>query len=165
MILSSHCSALIGQEAVSFGFQFEHKNLSLKSAMITSNYKNRKNLSFIQFDGTVKPGTTGGPLVNVRTGEVIGIVANKELKMTNNFLELMKIINSNLETLKEAEGKWKLDDIDPIQVLIANQNQIKHIVTEFFSNSTVRIGLALDIGHVTEYLENYHEIDVENIIS
>jgi hypothetical protein len=62
-------------------------------------------------------------------------------------------MNANLEVLKQAEGKIMMQDVDPIQVLIANQNQIKHLAHEFFRNASINSGFALDIHQVSEYLD------------
>jgi hypothetical protein len=66
---------------------------------------------------------------------------------------MMKIINDNLKALKEGEGKINIQDIDPIQVLIASQNQIKHIAKEFYKSADIRTGFALTINHIINYFE------------
>ena len=43
------------------------------------------------------------------------------------------------------------DDVDPVQVLIANQNQIKHIAKEFFKNANVRVGFAVELCNMIDY--------------
>ena len=159
--LCRNCSPSPGLEAVSMAYQNEYNNMSIKSAMVSSYYKNSKGLSFIQYDGTVKQGGSGGPLIEVVNGTVLGIISNKEMSLVKNYSYLSDIVDQNLRVLKGEEGKWQINDIDPIQVLIANQNQIKHISREFFRNSTVRIGFALDIGHLIDYLEGSFEFDFD----
>jgi hypothetical protein len=161
LLLCKACSSQIGQSISVIGYQAEHKNLSLKTGFISSNFVNDKGLSFIQYDGTIKPGNSGAPLIDAEYGNVLGIVMNKELALSKSYHELTKIIDSNLKTLKEFEGKMNLFDIDPIQVLIANQSQIKHNAKEFFMNATVKIGLAIEIDHVVEYLDGRTAIDSE----
>ncbi len=161
LTLCRNCSPALGLEAVSMAYQTEYNNLSIKSALVSSSYKNENGLSFIQYDGTVKPGSSGGPLIDVHSGSVLGIITNKEMSLVKNYRNLIDIADGNLKLLKGEEGKWQINDIDPIQVLIANQNQIKHIAKEFFRNSTVRIGFALDIGHLMDYLEGSFEFDFD----
>ena len=55
--------------------------------------------------------------------------------------------------LKEAEGKINFQDIDPVQVLIANQNQIKHMAQDFFKTASIMYGFALEINQVSEYID------------
>lgn len=159
--LCRDCGPILGQEAVSLAYQSEYNNVSIKSAMVSSCFKNELGLSFIQYDGTVKPGSSGGPLIDIVSGTVLGITSVKEMSVVKNYKKLSNIIENNLALLKAEEGKWQINDIDPIQVLIANQNQIKHVAREFFKNSTVRIGFALDIGHLIDYLEGSFEFDFD----
>ena len=152
--LCNACGPSIGMDAVTISYQSEYNNISLKPAVISSFYKNNSGLTYIQYDGSVKLGSTGGPLIDVKSGKVIGIVANKELKVMKIYKKLIKILDSNIESLQKVEGNWNVNDIDPIQVLIANQHMIKHISREFISNSSTRVGVALDIGHLIETMES-----------
>ncbi len=161
LALCCSCSSQIGMSIIVIGYQSEHKNLSLKTGFISSNCFNDKGLSLIQYDGTIKAGNSGAPLIDAECGNVLGVVMNKELSISKSYRELNKIIDSNLEVLKEFEGKLRLYEIDPIQVLVANQNQIKHISKEFFMNATVKMGLALEINHLIEYLDIGSSLDME----
>jgi hypothetical protein len=70
---------------------------------------------------------------------------------------MMRIINNNLKVLHEAEGKINMEDIDPIQVLIVNQNQIKHMAAEFFKTMNLRVGLAAEICNLGDYCPDREE--------
>ncbi len=159
--LSRSRNSSLGLEAVSMAFQTEYRNISIKSALVSSYYRSERGLTYLQYDGTVKPGSSGGPLIDVQSAQVIGIITNKEMKIVKNYHKLMEIIRNNLSLLKEEEGKWQINDIDPIQVLIASQNQIRHVAREFIKNSTVRIGFALEVGHLVELLESAIEYDFD----
>jgi hypothetical protein len=160
--LCKSCEVRIGQSIAVIGYQVEHHNLALKPGTISSHYKNSKGLSFIQYDGTIKPGNSGAPLLDYQTGSVLGVVLNKEMGFVKSYKELNEIIDTNLKFLKEQEGKANLFDVDLAQVLSANQKQIKHILREFFLNATVRVGFALEIGHVVECLESKSDIDIDS---
>ena len=58
--------------------------------------------------------------------------------------------------LKDAEGKITIQEIDPIQVLTANQNQIKHMVRLFFKATDIRTAIAYDVQHLKDYLHDMH---------
>jgi hypothetical protein len=161
LVLCKSCELKIGLPIAVIGYQLEHKNLALKAGIISSLYTNSKGLSFIQYDGTLKPGNSGAPLLDAETGRVIGVVTNREMGISKSYKELMEIIDSNLKILKEHEGKPDAIDVDMAQVLFANQSQIKHIAREFFLNATFSIRYALDIGHVVEYLESKMEMDLD----
>ena len=161
LILCSACSSQIGQSISVIGYQSEHKNLSLKTGFISSYYVNDKGLNYIQYDGTIKPGNSGAPLIDAEHGNVLGVVMNKELALSKSYHEQIKIFDANLKTLKEIVGKVSICDIDPMQVLLANQSQIKNMAKDFFKNATVKIGLALEIDHFIDYLDSRTIIDLE----
>lgn len=161
LLLCKSCELKIGLSIAVIGYQSEHKNLALKTGIISSFYTNSKGLCFIQYDGTLKPGNSGAPLLDIDTGRVIGIATNREMGLSKSYKELMEIIDTNLKILKEHEGKHDLIDVDMAQVLFANQSQIKHIAREFFLNATFSIRYALDIGHLIEYLESKMEMDLD----
>jgi hypothetical protein len=159
--LCKSCELKIGQSIAVIGYQVEHHNMALKPGTISSHYKNPKGLSFIQYDGTIKPGNSGAPLLDYNSGNVLGVVLNKEMGFVKSYKELNEIIDTNLRFLKEQEGKANMFDVDLAQVLSANQKQIKHILREFFLNATVRVGFALEIGHVVECLESVSDVDLD----
>ena len=55
-------------------------------------------------------------------------------------------------------------EIDPIQVLIANQNQIKHLASEFFKTTNMRVGYAAELCNLSDYCpdsEDISSVDLE----
>jgi hypothetical protein len=134
------------------GHQMEHNNLSIKTGIISS-YTRQNGIKYIQFDAAIDRRNSGSPLIDVETCEVIGIAGRRIANLEENYKKMMQIINGNLVLLKEAEGKVQFQDVDPIQVIVANQNQIKYLAQEFFKNASLMYGFALDINHVTEYFD------------
>jgi len=159
--LCQNCSSHIGNEALTISYQYDQNNIALNSALISSNVKNERGLSYIEFDGTIRTGISGSPLMDLESGKVVGIVANKELQFVKSYREILRNIDANLKALEAVEGKWFVDDVDPIQVLIVNQFQLKHLAREFFTNFALKAGYALDVNHLREYQESYSEIDLD----
>jgi hypothetical protein len=142
----------IGEQTVFMGFQFEHSNLSLRSGMVSAFFQ-ENGRKYIEFDSTLRYGNSGSPLFCLESNMVIGIVGHRLEGLAKSYNQIMKIINDNLRMLKEGEGKINIQDIDPIQVLIASQNQIKHIAKEFYKSADIRTGFALSIKHVLAFFE------------
>jgi hypothetical protein len=134
------------------GHQMENNNLAIKTGIISS-FSKQNGIKYIQFDAAIDRGNSGCPLIDVETCEIIGIAGRRIANLEENHKKMMQIINGNLVLLKEAEGKVQFQDIDPIQVIIANQNQIKYLAQEFFKNASFMYGFALDINHVAEYFD------------
>lgn len=142
----------IGEQTALLGFQFDHQNLCLKTGNISAMF-NENGRRYIEVDSTLRYGYSGSPLINFNNGKVIGMIGHRLEGMAKTYNQMMKIINDNLKALKEGEGKINIQDIDPIQVLIASQNQIKHIAKEFYKSADIRTGFALTINHIINYFE------------
>ena len=142
----------IGDPIVSLGYEKSQKNLSMNPGIISSIYQN-KGERYIQFDATVKQGYAGSPLINAETGKVVGVVGYRLTEITEAHKKLENLINNNLHILKKYQGRHNIDDIDPIQVLIASQNQIKYIAREIYNTTNTRLGYALPIKEVIHFFK------------
>jgi hypothetical protein len=143
----------IGESIAVIGYQVEQDNLSIKTGIISSFFKASDGRRFIQFDAAVKQGNAGSPLLNANTGKVIGVVGHRLASFTKSYEAFKKIIDENLRLLKKSEGKMNIMEIDPIQVLVANQNQLKQISKEFYKSATMSFGYSHEIISVQNYRE------------
>jgi len=150
--LSNFKKLKVGSPIAIIGHQMEHNNIAIKTGIVSS-FSKQNGIKYIQFDAAMDRGNSGSPLIEVESGEVIGIVGQRLANLLDSYKKMIQIINNNLVLLKEAEGKINMIDIDPIQVLIANQNQIKHIAQEFFKTASIVYGFALDINQISEYFD------------
>ena len=119
-----------------------------------------KDLKYLQVDSSIKQGNSGSPIIDIETGEVIGIIGYKLASISQSHKRMKQIINNNLAILKKSQGKFNVEEIDPIQVLIANQNQIKYISNEIYKTATMSSGYALDISYVHELFEEFIDAEV-----
>jgi len=143
----------IGKQIASLGYQLSQDNLSIKTGIISSFYK-KDGVEYIQFDGSVKQGNAGSPLIDYETGKVVGILGYRLTELTQSHKRLKDIINNNIHLLKKYQGKYNLDDIDIIQVLIAGENQIKYIASEIYSTANMRVGFAYPSTRLIKFFKN-----------
>ena len=136
--------------------------MAIKSGIISSYFMHSDGFNTIQVDCTIKQGNAGSPLICAERLEVIGVIGHRLASIARSYKEMMRIINTNLSVLKEAEGKINMEDIDPIQVLIANQSQIKHMATEFFKTTNMRVGFAAELCNLSDYYPDQEE-DISSI--
>lgn len=141
----------IGHPVAVLGYQLDQDNLAIKSGIISSFFTSQEGINYIQVDSSIKQGNVGSPLIETENMEVIGVIGHHLASIAKSYISLMNIFNRNLEILKEVQGKYSFDEIDPIQVLIANQNQIKHIATEFFKSANMRTGFAVELYNLIDY--------------
>jgi len=150
----------IGQPIALLGYQLEQENLAIKPGIITSAMLTDNGYKYIQIDSSVKQGNSGAPVINAETSEVIGIIGHRLAAITQSHKRMKQIINKNLAILKKSQGKFNVEEIDPIQVLIANQNQIKHIANDIYKSASMRVGYALDIKYIQELFDEYIDVEV-----
>ena len=150
----------IGQPIAILGYPLEKQNLSIKTGIVSSSFEQDKGLKHYQVESNIEQGNSGSPLVNVETGEVIGIIGHKLAAITQSHKKMKQIINNNLAILKKTQGKFNVEEIDPIQVLIANQNQIKYITNEIYRTTTMSVGYALNISYVNDLFEEFIDAEV-----
>lgn len=147
----------IGTNIAIIGFHEDASNMSLKRGIISSFIKAESGKRYIQFEASIKQGNSGSPVINIETGKVIGVVGYKLSAFANAYDAFKNIIEENLRVLKKSEGKMNIMDIDPIQVLIANQNQLKQISKEFYKTAVMNYGFANEIFSLRNYLSGKSE--------
>ncbi len=162
LMCSKKINHRIGHPVAVLGYQLDQENLAIKSGIISSYYAHSDSFNSIQVDCAIQQGNSGSPLICTETLEVIGVIGHRLAAIARSYKEIMRIINANLKVLQEAEGKINMEDIDPIQVLIANQNQIKHLATEFYRSTNIRVGFAADLCNMADYCPDQEE-DISSI--
>ncbi|MFP4556302.1 MAG: serine protease [Bacteroidales bacterium] len=159
--LSESHSYNIGSQVAFLSYSCGYSNLAIKTGIISSVYSNADGLRFIQFDGPVGCGNSGAPLIDPQTNEVLGIVTRRNTPAAKVHEQLMQIVSDNLVELKKVESSVKFGDIDPIQVLIANQNQLKHLAKIIYRHSTHSVSHAVTLDRIVSFFgHNTPLIDV-----
>ena len=87
----------IGNEVCFFGYPFGKENLSLHKGIVSSIYK-KNGVIVYQIDGNINNGNSGGPLIDVKTGKIIGIISRKENGFTDYFKTLKN--STHLKSLR-----------------------------------------------------------------
>ena len=106
----------------------------------------------ILIESSFEKGNCGAPVFNAESGKLIGILADGFTASSVNYKLLKPVIDENINRLKQASGKWTIGDIDPAQVLTANQYMIKHLAREFCMASHSCSGLAVPASRLILYL-------------
>ena len=149
--LADNGSVVIGQPVAVMGFQFDNPNLTIKSGIL-STFVFHNDIRYLQFDGSVFWGNSGSPLIDLETQEVLGIIGYKLDLKNKAYEQMIEIIRSNVKMLEKAQGEIDIKGVDPIQVLIAWQKQIKQLSNEIYRASGNGVGIAIDIQAVKHLL-------------
>lgn len=149
--LFENSSVGIGQLVAVMGFQYDNPNLTIKSGIL-STFLFHNDIRYMQFDGSVFWGNSGSPMIDVETQEVLGIIGYKLDLKNKAYEQMIEIIRSNIGMLDKAQGEIDIKGVDPIQVLIAWQKQIKQLSNEIYKSSGNGIGIAIDMKDVKQLL-------------
>ena len=149
--LANSGSIGIGQPVAVMGFQFDNPNLTIKSGIL-STFVFHNEIRYLQFDGSIMWGNSGSPLIDLETQEVLGIIGYKLDLKNKAYEKMVEIIKSNINMLEKAQGEIDIKGVDPIQVLIAWQKQIKQLSNEIYKSSGNGIGIAIDVQVVKQLI-------------
>jgi len=127
--------APIGRELVYIGYQDGFPCQVLKRVFVTSSFQNAFDRLTLVLDGNFGCGNSGGPIIDPTTGKVLGILNRRITSAAKYFQRLVVSLDENINMLKEIEGRFIMDNVDPIQVLIMNQNQIKLLSKNIYKHS------------------------------
>jgi len=163
MIIETGSSVSVGESIGVIGYHIDQENISLHKGIVSSFFKSPDGKRFIQFDAAIKQGNSGSPLINLSTGKVIGVVGYRLSSITRAYESFKLILDENLKMLKKSEGKMTILDIDPIQVLVANQHQLKQISREFYRSATLSFGYAHEIHSIFNYIDGSVSFDKKRL--
>jgi len=145
----------IGQEVALLAFSSGCSNLALRSGIISSFFTSPEGIRHFQFDGLSCHGNSGGPIIDPETMQVIGIVSRRNTQASRSYKQLIDIITSNLDELRRVEGVIRFGDIDPIQVLIANQNQLKQLANNIYRYSAFGATQVVMLDQIISYFNDH----------
>jgi V8-like Glu-specific endopeptidase len=145
----------IGQKVAVLGYQFDQNNLSIKQGILSSRHT-RAGVKYLQIDASVNQGNSGGPLINIDNNRVVGIVTRKHTGLTNAFDDLLKSFATNIKALQVSnQGRSvRISGIDPVEVLIISQNQMKSTAEELRRSANVGIGYAFELDEIKNFFDN-----------
>ena len=143
----------VGQPVATLGYQISQENLSIKQGIISSFHFSEDGNKYIQIDTSIKTGNAGSPLINLETGRIIGVISYKLTEISQSYSKLKNLMNSNINLLKKYQGRYNMEDIDPVQVLIANQNQIKYITKEIYRIADMGVGYAVPSMDIANFIK------------
>lgn len=153
--LSNKHDFQIGNEIAVLGFQFDQTNLSIKAGIISSRYT-RNGVKYIQIDASVNNGNSGGPLIDISTNEVIGIVTRKHTGLTKSFEKLEESLKTSIDLFTQASlgGSAVFMGINLIESLKLSQEQMSVAVKEIKRSANVGIGFAYELEKILQYFDN-----------
>jgi S1-C subfamily serine protease len=142
----------IGESIAVLGFPLMQKHLSIKGGIVSSFFK-EAGVDKIQIDSTINKGNSGGPLIDVSTNKVIGVITRKNTGLTRAFNELIKSFNDNIDFLQKSQAMMRIGNFSPKETLILGQEQMRITALEIERSSNVGIGYAFSLNKINDYFK------------
>lgn len=165
LVLCERWNYPIGMPVAVLGYNGVGQNLSIKAGIVSSAFSNMQGVRYLQIDALTCYGYSGGPVIDPQTMQVVAIVSRRNTPATKSYNDLMSYIRTNLEELRKIEGKFKLGELDPIQVLIANQNQIKLLASNIYKHTASGASQAVMLDHIITYFNEQAIIENHSLKS
>jgi len=148
--LESNDSIMVGESSVFLGFPFGMTQLTSHMGFISSIH-NRNGIKVLQIDGSVNGGNSGGPLVDIKTGKVAGIITRAVTGLIEEqFKYLLDALQQNRKMLNNAKSLMSIGGIDPIEGIKASQAAMEQIAKGLLRSANVGIGYAYSAEYVRD---------------
>lgn len=147
--LGDHDDTEEGEQVLIMGYPFGLNNLTSHLGYASSIF-NKGGINIIQLDASVNNGNSGGPLINIKTHKVVGIITRKQTGLAEQFDELIKSFDANIDLLLRLKGSLRWGGLDIMDIFSASQRQMKSIAWNIKRSSNVGIGFAFSCNKLKE---------------
>jgi hypothetical protein len=142
----------VGDEVGFLGYPFQMERLTCHVGYVSSLHHSGR-VHVIQIDGSVNGGNSGGPLIELTNGGVVGIVTRAEVGfLADQFDQLIQALTQNVEVLKQTQGVLSIGGIDPVRGLLSSQAAMLEIATNLRRSANVGIGYAFGANYIRDRL-------------
>lgn len=144
----------VGQRVAFMGYPFGLNNLTCHIGYISSIYE-KNDVRIFQIDGSVNGGNSGGPLISLESGHVIGLIARSQTGLIEEqFKNLLHALRSNQEVLSKAKTSMSIGGFDPVQGFIASQAAMEIIAQNLRRSANVGIGYAFSSDYAKDHINS-----------
>lgn len=133
----------VGQQVAFLGFPFGSGHLTAHVGYISSLRKNG-DFTVIQIDGSINNGNSGGPVLDLTTGKVAGLVTRSETGLIQEaFDTLLGSFDRNLLFIKQRTRRGlHVGGVDPVEAAEVTQTQLRQLAQHIRRSANVGIGFA-----------------------
>ncbi len=144
----------VGQNILFLGFPFGMPQLTAHMGY-TSSIHGQQSRKIIQIDGSVNGGNSGGPLLSIESGNVVGIITRAVTGIIEQeFNNLISALQNNQRVLSKSKSIMSVGGVDPIQGIKASQAAMEQIARNLKRSANVGIGYAFSISPIRRHLHN-----------
>lgn len=149
----------VGRQVAYLGYPFGSSSLVVSTGYVSSLEAKPSGVVVLRIDGSVNRGNSGGPVIDLATGQVIALIARAETGFVmQHFRELQEALASNIQLLEKTQAVIQVGGIDPIQVSRATMVAIAQVTHLIERSANVGIGYAMGLGALADVIAR-HEAD------
>lgn len=137
----------VGERCLALGFPFGRPVFTAHEVMISSRYSSGV-ADVLRLDGSINPSNSGGPLVRISDGKVIGIVVRRETGLTGQ-IKLMKTELSGFraQVRRDSVGGFaRMGSVNVFDFFDGVAASFETILLELERSANVGIGHAFGVG-------------------
>lgn len=144
----------VGQKILFLGYPFGMPQLTAHMGYVSSIHKKQEK-EIIQIDGSINGGNSGGPLLSIKTGNVVGIITRAITGIIEQeFNNLISALQNNQKILSQTKTIMRVGGVDPIEGIRVSQVAMEKIARNLKRSANVGIGYAHSINIIRKQLEN-----------
>jgi S1-C subfamily serine protease len=148
--LGSDSDVEIGEQVVFLGFPFGMAQLTCHMGYVSSKHE-LDGVRVLQIDGSVNGGNSGGPLLDLKTGRVIGIITRAVTGyIAEQFNELIRALGKNIEFLNGIGEVMQVGAFRATEIALATQVTMRKIAKNLRRSANVEIGYAYSVDYVKD---------------
>lgn len=146
----------VGEQIVFLGFPFGMPQLTAHVGWVSSIHT-KDMVPTIQIDGSVNGGNSGGPVIDPKSGMVIGIVTRAVTGfIEEEFDRLIVTLKNNQELLAQSGGVTAIvGGVNPREGFRASQAAMEQIARNLKRSANVGIGYAYSTNELRDRLQQY----------
>ncbi len=108
----------------------------------------------IQIDGSINSGNSGGPLIDIKTGKVFGIITRANKGLEKDFDQLKSAIRNSQDKLEPFKQIINIDKVCPYEELQKSLLNIEYIANNLERSANTGIGYGFTIKHIWDDIQS-----------
>jgi S1-C subfamily serine protease len=126
----------VGQSVALLGYPLDQWHLTCHAGIVSAIYPSGE-ATMLQFDASVEPSNSGGPLFD-ETGDVLGIVTRRVTGLTNAFDDLLKSFDEAISVLSGTNFFTTTS-----RAMVSIQQEMKEVARQLQRSASVGTGFAI----------------------
>lgn len=144
----------VGEQVLFLGFPFGGSHLTAHMGYVSSVFRGQGGIETIQIDGSINRGNSGGPLLKLDTGKVVGIVTRAMTgfmqQQLNQLLSALRQNQRYLSNLKTGISICGMSQWEPDRASMAAIEKCAEFIAQ---SANVGIGHAYSANYVSSAIE------------